>query len=439
MANWKDYYKEHLITMEEAAKKINSGENIWFGQTTGVPYTFLNKLYERKDELNDVGIFYNFSTGMFDMLFDEESKGHFRIMSIFTGPLDRMSGHMGIADFSSNAYESLVKQVMDVYLATTMVIEVCPPDENGNCNVTILGAPTNCVINDDPRITKRIAVVNKGQYPAQGDYEALNIPITQFDYIVEDDHELTYLPVSAPTEVDKTIASYIMPYINDGDTVQIGMGGLGEQITQELRVKKNMKIYTEITVDSMVDLVECGAVTHITTAGAYGSPKVYEFVGTNPNVETRNLNYMLDPVAIGMQDNLVAINCTLMIDLLGQACSEAQGIKQYSSVGGSFGYLYGATRSKGGRSFLCLRSTYKDESGTRHSNIVPWLPEKSIVTTPKYLHMYIVTEYGVANIYLKTNKDRIKALLKIAHPDFQSELKDQIISSGQICESDFAG
>ena len=438
MEDWKAYYRSHLVSMEEAVSKINSGDNIWLGQTTGVPYAFLDKLFQRKDELEDVGVFYNFSTGMYDMLFDPESKGHFRIISIFTGPLDRMSGHMGIEEFSSNAYESLYKEVMDVYKANTMVIEVCPPDENGNCNVTILGAANNALVNADPRIKKRIAVVNKGQFAAQGDYSTTTVPVTDFDYIVEDNHDLSFLPVSPPTEVDKTIASYIMPFIHDGDTVQIGMGGLGEQITQELRCKKNIQIYTEITVDSMVDLVDCGAVTHVATCGAYGSPKVYEFVGTNPKVETRTMDYMLDPMEIGKQDNLVAINCTLMVDLLGQACSEAQGIKQYSSVGGSFAYLYGAMRSKGGRSFLCLRSTYKNEAGQRHSNIVPWLPEKSIVTTPKYLHMYIVSEYGVADVYLRTNKDRIRALLKIAHPDYQAELKEQIISTGMISEEEFA-
>ena len=438
MANWQDYYKEHLLTMDEATKKINSGDNIWLGQTTGISYNFLNKLYERKDELQNVGIFYNFSTAMFDMLFDETVKGHFKIMSVFTGPLDRMSGQMGIAEYNSNAYEHIVKGVCDVYKANTMVVEVCPPDENGYCNTTILGAPTNCLINKHPGIIKRIAIVNKGQFPAQGDYEMLNIPVTTFDYFVEDDHELSYLPVSPPTEVDKTIAGYIMPYIKEGDTVQIGMGGLGEQITQELYQKKNISIYTEITVDSMVPLVEQGIVTHVTTAGAYGSPKVYQFLGTSDKVTTKDMNHMLDPVVIGQQDNLVAINSTFMVDLLGQACSEAQGPKQYSSVGGSFGYLYGATRSKGGRSFLCLRSTYKDEEGIRRSNIVAWLPEKSIVTTPKYLQMYIVSEYGVADVYLKTNKDRIKALLKIAHPDFLESLKKQIIAVGHITEEDFA-
>lgn len=228
-----------------------------------------------------------------------------------------------------------------------------------------------------------------------------------------------------------------MEYINDGDTIQIGKGGLGEQITKSLHSKKHMKVFAEILGDSMIDLVASGAIDHITTAGCYGSPAIYEFVGTSPLVETKDLGVMLDPYNIGLQDNIVAINSTFMVDLLGQACSEAQGLNQYSSVGGQFGYMYGATRSKGGRSFLCLRSTYTNKEGKLCSNVVAWLPEKCIVTAPKYLAMYIVSEYGVADVYLKTNKDRIRALLKIAHPDFQPELKEQIISTGMINEGDF--
>ncbi|MEG1165580.1 MAG: acetyl-CoA hydrolase/transferase C-terminal domain-containing protein, partial [Oscillospiraceae bacterium] len=139
------------------------------------------------------------------------------------------------------------------------------------------------------------------------------------------------------------------------------------------------------------------------------------------------------------QDNLVAINATFMVDLLGQACSEAQGLTPYSGVGGSFAYIYGAMRAKGGRSFLCLRSSYYDHDGVQHSNIVPWLPEKSIVTTPKNYQMFIVSEYGVADVYLKTMKDRIRALIKIAHPDFRQELKEQICTTSLISERDFEG
>lgn len=433
MTDWKQIVGDKLVTMEAAARTVKSGDCIFVGETCAVPYSFLNAVNDRRDELTDVTILYNFSVNMFDMLFDEESKNHFRIISWFTGPLDRMSGHMGIAEFHSAPYEFFIRETMDIYNADTMVIEVCPPDEDGYVNVGILSASYHKGFFTHPKqFKKKIAVVNSFQGPAQGTDDVIKVKADWFDMFVEDNHELPYIPVSDPTEVDKTIAGFIMPYVNDGDVVQIGMGGLGEQITQELYSKKDIKIYTEITVDSMVPLVEAGAVTKVTTCGCFGTPKVYEFLSTSPVVEFRDVSAMLDPMVIGQQENLVAINSTLLVDLTGQACSESQGIKQYSSVGGSFGYLYGATRAKGGRSFLCLRSSYKDEEGVRHSSIVPWLPEKSVVTTPRYLQMYIVSEYGVADVFLKTNKDRIRVLIKIAHPDFKEEITEQIVSTGQI-------
>lgn len=437
MAAWQEYYRNHSVTMEEAAKAIKSGDKLWCGETVSISYNFLNKLNEFRENLEDVTILYNFSTGMFDMLFDEESKAHFRLISMFTGPLDRMSGHMGIQEFHSMPYELLIRAVMDVYGADVMVTEMCPPDENGYMNCGILGVGVDSIIHKDPRIKMKIAIVNRYQSRAPGDFDSLNFPVTDFDMIIEDDHEMSYLPVSEPTDVDIRIADSVLKYIKDGDTVQIGMGGLGEQITKELYTKKDIKIYTEITVDSMVPLVEAGIVTSVKSGGCYGSPVVYNFLGTSDKVIMEDLYTMLDPFCIGQQDNLVAINSTLMVDLTGQACSEAQGIKQYSSVGGSFGYLYGAIRSKGGRSFLCLRSTYKDDDGERHSNIVPWLPEKCVVTTPRYLTMFIVSEYGVADVFLRTNKDRIRRLLNIAHPDYREELKEQIISTGQITVEEF--
>lgn len=438
MTTWQEQFKNKLITMDEAAWKIDSGDRLFVGETVSIPYNFLNALYKRNGEIKDITIIYNFSVAFFDMLLDPESKKSFRIISLFTGPLDRMSGQMDILEFHSAPYEYFIRETMDIYDANTMVIEVCPPDDEGYCNVAILSAPYFKSIYDYPKqFTKKIAVINKHQHPAQGADEVIKVKADWFDYLVEDNHDMAYVPESDPTPVDKQIGDFIMEYVNDGDTVQIGKGGLGEQITKGLYTKKNIKVYAEITGDSMIDLAASGAVAHITTCGCFGTPAVYEFVGSSPLVELKDLDDMLDPFSIGKQDNLVAINSTFMVDLLGQACSEAQGLSQYSSVGGQFGYMYGATRSKGGRSFLCLRSTYTNKEGKLCSNIVPWLPEKCIVTAPKYLSMYIVSEYGVANVFLKTNKDRIKALLKIAHPDFQPEIKEQIISTGMIKEEDF--
>lgn len=157
----------------------------------------------------------------------------------------------------------------------------------------------------------------------------------------------------------------------------------------------------------------------------------------DPRIELRPQQYMIDPLGVMQCDNLVSINATFQIDLLGQACSEAQGTTPFSGPGGSFAYLYGAIRAKNGRSFLCLRSTFVDHDGERHSNIHAWLPEGCIVTTPKVYVMYVVSEHGIANVYLKSLKDRIRALLKIAHPDYRQELKDKICTTALIKEDDF--
>lgn len=432
MQDWQTYYKEHLVSMDEAAKMIKSGDTLWCGMTISTSYNFLDRLNARRDELEKVTLIDNLSINPFDILFDEESKKHFHFLSLFTSPLDRMSGQMGIADFHTLPYEFAYRVLVETYGANVEVTEVLPPDENGFVNVGILGVGLDGEIHKAPSIKKRIAIVNKKQARAPGTFEDLNFPVTDFDIFVEDEHELPVLPVSAPTENDMKIASYIMPYIHDGDVVQIGMGGLGEQLARGLYEKKHISIFSEIAVDSMIPLVEQGIVDKLICCGCFGSNELYEFLGTNPKVEMRNIWHMVDPFAIAQQENLVAINSTFMVDLTGQACSESQGIRQYSSVGGAFGFLYGTIRAKGGRSFLCLRSTYVDESGERQSNVVAWLPEKCVVTTPRYLSMYIVTEFGVADVFLRTNKERIRALLKIAHPDFREQLTEQIISSGQI-------
>lgn len=145
----------------------------------------------------------------------------------------------------------------------------------------------------------------------------------------------------------------------------------------------------------------------------------------------------IDPLGVIPQEIIVAINATFMNDLIGQPCSEAQGLKFYRGTGGTFAYLYGTTRAKIGRSFLCLRSTYVEHDGITHSNIITWLPEGSIVTTPKNFVMYLVTEHGIADVFLRTLKDRIKALIEIAHPDFREELKEKICNTSLIAEEDF--
>lgn len=438
MADWKKYYADHLVTVEEAAAKVKSGDTIWMGSTLCVPDAFMDKLGDRVDEVENVTLLANMFLNPNKMLMDPSYKKSFHIVTFFANVLERMSAQMGVIDFHSAPYGELVTAVTKVYQANVVAIEVCPPDADGNCNVGLLGTNFTPEIIRSDCVKTRIAVMNKFQPMANGTDGVTKLPLSMFDYIVENDHEIPSLPVTEPTAFDKKIAEQIMSYIHDGDAVQIGMGGLGNQIAKDLITKKDIHVFTEIGTDPMIELVEKGVVKDIKMAGAFGTPELYKWLGEHGDVVTLlPVKDVITPEALQKVQNLVAINATFMMDLTGQACSEAQGVKQYSAVGGSFAFLSGVPKAEGGRSFLCLRSTFTDKKGETHSNIVSVLPTGSVVTTPRYFVQYAVTEYGVADIYLRTNKERIRRLLTIAHPDLRAKLREEVIATGQIVEDDF--
>ncbi len=438
MENWKKHYDEHLTSMPEAAGKIMAGDTIWMGSTLCIPYDFMDSLADRSEELSNITLLGNMYLAPTKIMMDPTYKKTFHTISFFANVLERMAAQMNNIDFHSAPYGFLTDAVTNVYKANVVAIEVCPPDADGYCNVGVLGTNFTPDIIRNDCVKTRIAVMNSYQPVANGDAALTKLPITMFDYIVENNHDIPSLPVTSPTEFDKVIAQQIMPYINDGDTIQIGMGGLGNQIAYDLKEKKDLHVFTEIGTDAMIDLVEAGIVKDIKMGGAFGSKELYKWLGEHGDVVTLlPIGDVINPEAIAKVDNIVAINSTFMIDITGQACSEAQGSKQYSAVGGSFGFLSGAPKAKNGRSFLCLRSTFTDKAGNIHSNIHAQLPQGSIVTTPRYLPQYIVTEYGVANIYLRSIKERIKALIPISHPDFREQLKQQAIELGMIGEEDF--
>ncbi|MEF9970802.1 MAG: acetyl-CoA hydrolase/transferase C-terminal domain-containing protein, partial [Oscillospiraceae bacterium] len=309
------------------------------------------------------------------------------------------------------------------------------------CNVGAYQVCTHEVITQDPRVKKKIGFIDAtGQYAVPGEKETHYIHISEFDCIVESNSELVAIPSAPPSDLDEKIASFITPYIHEGDKIQIGFGGLGEEILKNLRGIGKVEVYSEVACESMMDLCKEGIITKITCSSpAACSKEFFEWASSDKRIQFRSQRECIDALGIVGQENLVAINATFMIDLLGQACSEAQGLTPYSGPGGSFGYLYGAIRSKGGRSFVCLRSTYVDREGERHSNVLPWLPQGCIVTTPKVFVMNIVTEWGVADVFMKTLKDRIKAIIKVAHPDYRKELIEQICTTDLISEEDFEG
>lgn len=441
--DWKKYYDEHLMTIEEAAKHIVPGDVIFLGQATQIPYAFLDYLYEHKEDYHNVTFWYNVMNYPTNMVFDHDIKDHFRLLNIYNLPLDRMGIDAHTVEVLGAGYDSYTN-CMKEYGVNGTALQVAPPDESGWCNVGGYGVCTNAQTQRMPEITKKFGFIDStGVFPVPTDeIQWSNIHITEFDCIIINDTEMFALPTPQPTEVDEKVASFILPYIKEGDRVQIGFGGLGEAVLSHLdKASGSFEVFSEVLCDSMMPLVESGKISRL-RASSPGACTEYTFKWLSENCSKYDVKLMprtmcIESLGVMENENMVAINATFMVDLLGQACSEAQGLKPYTGMGGSMAYIWGTQRCRGGRSFLCLRSTYVDHDGVTQSNVVPWMPAGSIISMLKNYVMFVVSEHGIADVYLKTYVDRIKALIKIAHPDFRQWLKDQILTTPLIEEYDF--
>lgn len=438
--DWQQYYKDHLITLEESVDKVEDGDVIFVGQATTIPLEFFDALHEKKDRYKDVTVWSNVYNGPVNMIFDHDIKGHIKLKSTYQLPMERMGIDERTILPLGSGYDQYEYSLWENG-CNASAMRYCPPDANGYMNCGCYGVCTNLTIARDSRVVKKWAFVDKtGVFPAPGPEDETKVHITDFDYIVELDSEMIDIPSPAPTSVDEKIGSYIIPYLREGDKIQIGYGGLGEIIIKALNdFKGTFEIFSEVLCDNMVPMVESGKITalHASSPGGCSSDTFKWLATTDKDVRLYSRTLCIEPLGVMEQENMVAINSTFMVDLLGQCCSEAQGLKPYTGMGGSLAYIYGSQRAKGGRSFICLRSTYKDRNGDRQSNVVAWLPEGCIVSMLKNYVMFIVSEYGVADVYLKTYVDRIKALIKIAHPDFREELKAKILTTPLIEECDF--
>ena len=262
--DWKQYYKDHLCSMEEAAKAVKPGDCIWVGEASSIPYTFLDELYKHKEDYHDVTIYSNVFNQPADMIFDPEAKKYFRQITSYNLPLERMSIGMNVMECGSIGYDKLGDAPF-VYGCNAGATYINPPDENGWCNVGVYGVSTNIINYNNPRIKKVFGFIDAtGQPPVRGDnLEWTSIHVTQLDYIVEQSTEIMEIPSAPPTQVDKDIASYILPLLKSGDKVEIGFGGLGEEIMANLKSRAPLEVITEVACDNMMNLVEEGILTKV--------------------------------------------------------------------------------------------------------------------------------------------------------------------------------
>lgn len=423
--DWIQQYQSRIVTAEDAVRNIKSHQRLFLTGNCSVPQKLLAALVDYAPNLKDLEICQALTVGPADYV-KPEMQGHLRVNTMFISSNIRKAVHEGRVDFTPvllSEFPLLFKRkILPVDVA---LIHVSPPDEHGFCSFGIEVGLTKSVAESATMI---IAEVNQQMPRTLGDSF---IHVSRLNYMVPTDYELPELPMADEenAEIYEKIASYVAELIPDGATMQMGIGAIPDAVLKHLFTKKDLGVHTEMFSDGVIDLVEAGVLTNsrktlhpgkIIAGFILGTRRLYKWVDDNPLIELHPTEYVNDPFIIAQNERMVAINSAIEVDLTGQVCADSIGHRLFSGVGGQLDFIYGSSRSKGGVPVIALPSTAKD-----FSRIVPTLkPGAGVVTTRNHVH-YIITEYGIADLYGKTIRQRAQALINIAHPRFREELTRQ--------------
>jgi 4-hydroxybutyrate CoA-transferase len=420
--DFREIYQSRIVTAEEAVRTIKSGDRVFLTGNCSVPRTILAALVDYAPQLNDVEIVQALSVGPADYV-GPEMEGHLRVNTMFTSANVRKAVQEGRADFTPVLLSEFTLLFKNGHLPLdAALVHLSPPDNYGFCSFGVEVGLTKTPADSSKTI---IAEVNQRMPRTLGDSF---IHISNVDYIVPVDYPLTEMPMTPEngSEVIERIAQNIAELIPDGATMQLGIGAIPDAMLKYLYEKKDLGIHTELFSDGVIDLVDAGVLTNarkslhpgkIIAGFILGTQRLYDWVDDNPLIELHPTEYVNDPFVIAQNDRMVAINSAIEIDLTGQVCADSIGPKIYSGVGGQLDFIYGASRSRGGIPIIALPSTAK-----QFSRIVPMLKQGAGVVTTRNHVRYVVTEYGIADLYGKTIRQRAQALIGIAHPDFRDEL-----------------
>jgi 4-hydroxybutyrate CoA-transferase len=424
--SWLAKYRSRLTTAEEAVQVIESGQHVFLTGNCSVPQKLLNALVTRAKELNAVEIIQVLTIGPAPHA-EPEMQGHLNINTLFISNNIRKAVHEGRARYTPCLLSEVPLLFRDGHLPLDAVLlHVSPPDEHGFCSLGIEAGLAKTAA----RVARVvIAEINERMPRTLGDSF---IHFSKIDHAVPVDYPLAELPMGETNELSMEIGRQIAELIEDGSTMQMGIGAIPDAVLHFLGDKRDLGVHTELFSDGVMKLVSEGVITNekktlhqgkIVAGFILGSHKLYDFVDDNPIVELHPTEYVNDPFVIAKNDKMISINSAIEVDLTGQVCADSIGPKLYSGVGGQFDFVYGAARSKGGKPIIALPSTATPKGSRRISRIVPMLKQGAgVVTTRNHIH-YVATEYGVAYLYGKTIHQRARALIDIAHPDFQDQLE----------------
>lgn len=420
--------KTKYFSASEAVKVIKTGDNVYIHSNCSYPKTIVDSLCERYKELNNVKIFQL-------MTFQEapyvapEMKNHFHLSSLFTGANVRKSVNEGRADFTP-VFLSEIPLLIErkIIPIDVSILHLSPPDEHGYCS---FGVSNDCSKTAAENSKIVIAQINPQMPRVLGDNF---IHINKIDYAVEIDEpvsEFRHSKIVSDDEkaVYENIGRNIAGLIDDGATLQMGIGLIPDFVLQYLTDKKDLGVHTEMFSDHLIDLIESGVINgekktllpgKVVSSFLLGSKVCFDYLHDNPVFEFRPSKFVNDPFTISRNENMVSINSALEVDITGQVCADSIGPKNYSGFGGQLDFIRGATRSKNGKPIVAFTSTAKNGAVSR---ITPFLKQGAGVTTTRADVHYIITEYGIADLYGKSIRERAKRLIEIAHPDFREELE----------------
>ena len=421
--NWIEQYKAKLSTPEEAVATVASGNKIFISGNAATPFVLIDALAARKDELEGVEVNHVLLLGE-DPLSKPGMENHFRHNSLFVGPADRAAINEGRSDYvPAFLFEIPSFFTQRIIPLDVALIHLSPPDEHG-----FMSFGVECVASKAAAESARVVVaqVNEKMPRTLGDSF---IHISRVHRIIEVSEELPELERKPFTDVEHKIGQHIAELVEDGSTLQLGIGGIPDAVLDSLSGRRDLGVHTEMVSDGIVKLIDTGIITNakktlhpgkVIATFVFGSRRLYEYVDNNPYFELHPCDYTNDPYIIAQNERMVAINSAIEIDITGQVCSDSIGTKIYSGFGGQLDFIRGAAYSKGGKPIIALPSTAKDNTVSR---IVPILKSGAgVVTTRADIH-YIVTEYGIAYLHGKNLRQRVAELIKIAHPKFRDELE----------------
>jgi acyl-CoA hydrolase/RimJ/RimL family protein N-acetyltransferase len=421
-SDWKNKYQDKISSAAKAMRLVQSGDNVFIGTGCGQPQHLVNALVEYCEDVRDVHIVHLLTMGNAPYV-DDRFRDRFNMNTFFIGDNVRDSLGRGEGDYTPMLLSEIPQEFESGRISLDVaLICVSPPDAGGLCS---LGVSVDIVKSATANAKYVIAQVNSLMPRTFGDSF---IHVNDIEALVPFDEDIIDVKLPEPDPVMLRIGQHIARLVEDGSTIECGIGRIPHVVAECLRDKKDLGVHTEMFGDWVMDLVESGAVTcakktlnrgKVVASFCMGSKKLYEYIDNNPFFEFYPTEYVNDPYIIGQHEKMVAINVGLEIDLTGQVCADSLGYKFYSGIGGQVDFIRGAARSRGGKPIIVLPSTAKQGTVSR---IVPHLMEGAgVVITRGDVH-YVVTEYGIAYLHGKSIRERVLALINIAHPKFRNGL-----------------